>query len=122
MYYLPEPPYFLLVFGLFVGLTSGLAFEATLKQKAQIWLKGAEPLKSNELQRIELVLPFLGICSGICLFLASGLEIFSFMPSISYLVAIPLTIFTGSLVWSQLSKVLQQLKQGGSQALDLDDF
>jgi hypothetical protein len=33
-----------------------------------------------------------------------------------------LSIFTSWLVWSQLGKILIQLEQGGSQALDLDSF
>jgi hypothetical protein len=39
VYNFPEPPYFLLIAGLFAGITSGAAFEATLKQKVQEWSK-----------------------------------------------------------------------------------
>ncbi|MGK7878092.1 MAG: hypothetical protein AB4426_33730 [Xenococcaceae cyanobacterium] len=120
MYYLPEPPYFLLVFGLFVGITCGSAFEATLKQKVREWSKSPSTRTLEELQGFGLLLPFLGICAGVCVFLAAGLEIFSIMRWLSYAIALPMTIFMGSLIWSQLGKLLQQLQQGGSRALDLD--
>ena len=38
----------------------------------------------------------------------------------SYGTSLLLTIFTGSLVWDQINDVLLQLKEGGSQALELD--
>ncbi len=121
MYYLPEPPYFLLVFGLFAGMTSGLAFEATLKQKVREWSKNPSHHSLNKLG-IELQLPFLGICAGVCVFLASGLEVFSTIRWISYGISFPMTILIGALIWSQLGKLLEQLQQGGSKALDLDAF
>ena len=78
MYNFPEPPYFLLVFGLFVGMTSGSAFEATLKQKVQEWSKNRSSRTLAQMKGVQLVLPFLGIAAGICVFLAAGLAIFGF--------------------------------------------
>lgn len=120
MLYLPQPPYFLLLFGLLVSLTCGLSFEALLKQKVNEWSKQRSTRALAELQGMQLLLPFLGICAGICIFLAAGLEIFTFNRAFSYLVAAPLTLFIGDLVWSQLGKVLSQIETGGSQALDWD--
>ena len=120
MYYLPSPPYFLIVFGLFAGIASGLAFEATLKLKVKEWSQKPSDSAKKGVKPWELFLPFLGICAGICVFLASGLEIFNILRWITYAIALPLTIFIGNLIWSQLGKLLLQLKQGGSQALDLD--
>lgn len=122
MYTLPEPPYFLLVFGLFVGLTCGSAFATILKQKVQEWSKSRSTRTLAELQGFQLLLPFLGISGGICLFLAAGLEVFGFPRSLSYIVALPLTLFVAFLIWSQLGKLLLQLEKGGSRALDLDVF
>jgi hypothetical protein len=118
-YFLPEPPYFLVFAGVFIGITCGLAFQATLKQKAQDWLKAPA---SQKIDQSALQFPFLGICLGICVFLASGFEIFLLDSWLAYAIALPTTIFIGSLVWLQLGQVLQQLKQGGSKALDLDAF
>lgn len=120
MYYFPEPPYFLLVFGLFAGLTSGAAFEATLRQKVQEWSRNRSSRTLAQMKGFELLIPFLGIAAGICVFLSAGLEIFGFPSWLSYSVSLPLTLFIGFLVWSQLSKLLNQLERGGSKALDLD--
>jgi hypothetical protein len=119
MYYLPEPPYFLVIAGLFIGVTCGLAFQETLKQRVGAWLKDPSDylLESGILR-----LPFLGICVGICIFLSAGLEIFLLNRWLSYAFALPITILTGALVWTQLGKLLIQLKEGGSKSIDLDAF
>jgi cobalamin biosynthesis protein CobD/CbiB len=122
MYYLSEPPYFLLIFGLVVGITSGSAFEALLKQKVQAWSKNSATQRLDRLQGWQLQLPFLGICLGICIFLATGFEIFSLNRWLAYGASLLLTILMGSLVWTQLGKLLRQLEEGGSKALDLDAF
>jgi len=122
MYNFPEPPYFLLVAGLFAGITSGAAFEATLKQKVQEWSRHRSTRTLAQMKGIQLLLPFLGIAAGICVFLAAGLEIFGFPTWLSYSISLPLTLLIGFLVWSQLAKLLAQLERGGSKALDLDAF
>jgi hypothetical protein len=122
VYNFPEPPYFLLVAGLFAGITSGAAFEATLKQKVQEWSRNRSTRTLAQMKGIQLLLPFLGIAAGICVFLAAGLEIFGFPTWLSYSISLPLTLLIGFLVWSQLAKLLDQLERGGSKALDLDAF
>ena len=122
MYNFPEPPYFLLIAGLFAGITSGAAFEATLKQKVQEWSRNRSTRTLAQMKGIQLLLPFLGIAAGICVFLAAGLEIFGFPTWLSYSISLPLTLLIGFLVWSQLAKLLAQLERGGSKALDLDAF
>ena len=118
MYYLPQPPYVLIAVGLFVGITCGSAFEATLKQKVKVWMN----TPNSTLSDLDLQLPFLVICVGICVFLASGVEVFLVSAFISYAIAVPVTIFIAALVWRQLDSLLKQLKQGGSQAIDFDAF
>lgn len=123
MYYIPEPPIGLLFFGFLIGVTSGLAFQATLKQQVMKWSKqGQKGIKADLSEMSVLVLPFWGICVGICIFLASGLEIFIYSRSISYVFAGTLTLLTAGLIWTQLKKLIVQLLEGGSQALDLDAF
>ncbi|MFW6358660.1 MAG: hypothetical protein ACOC0N_05530 [Chroococcales cyanobacterium] len=114
----PQPPWVLIVVGLFAGITCGLAFEATLKEEVRQWSQTSKEPK----QGIFMLIPFLGICLGVCLFLAAGLETFGFTTKWSYVVALPLTLFMGFLIWSQLGKLLQQLQRGGSRAIDLDAF
>lgn len=120
MYNFPQPPYFLLIFGLFAGITSGAAFEATLKQKVQEWSRNRSTRTLAQMKGFQLVMPFVGIAAGICVFLAAGLEIFGFPSWLSYSVSLPLTLLIALLVWSQLGKLLAQLERGGSRALDLD--
>jgi hypothetical protein len=122
VYFLPTPPYFWLLFGLLASVTSGLAFQATLKQLVNEWSKTRSSRIIASLQGMPMQLPFTGICFGICIFLASGLEIFGFPSSLSYLISVMLTVLIGWLVWSQLGNVLIQLERGGSKALDLDSF
>ncbi|HEY9798278.1 MAG TPA: hypothetical protein V6D30_21780 [Leptolyngbyaceae cyanobacterium] len=122
MYNFPEPPYFLLVAGLFAGMTSGVAFEATLKQKVQEWSKHRSTRTLAQMKGFQLLVPFLGIAAGICVFLAAGLEIFGFPSWLSYFISLPLTVLIAFLVWSQLARLLAQLERGGSKALDLDAF
>lgn len=122
MYNFPEPPYFLLFAGLFAGMTCGAAFEATLKQKVQEWSKNRSTRTLAQMKGLQLLIPFLGIAGGICVFLAAGLEIFGFPTWLSYSISLPLTVLIGVLVWLQLSKLLDQLERGGSKALDLDSF
>jgi hypothetical protein len=115
-----EPPYLLLIAGLLAGLTSGRAFEVTLRQAIQEWSQTKSTRTLQQLQGTSLRIPFLGICAGICTFLASGLSIYGIPNRFSYMLAVPLTIGTGVLVWTQLRKLLEMLQQGGSQAIDLD--
>ncbi len=122
MYSFPEPPYVLLVAGLFFSLVSGAAFESILKKAVQDWSKNRSTRTLATLQGFQLFLPFVGIALGICLFLSSGMEVFGFTTQLSYAIALPLTILIGWLIWSQLGKILIQLEQGGSQALDLDSW
>ena len=122
MYSFPDPPYFLLFAGLFVGMTCGVAFEAILKQKVQEWSKNRSTRTLAQMKGFQLLIPFLGIAVGICVFLSAGLEVFGLPAVLSYSASISLTIFTAFLVWSQLGKLLLQLERGGSKAIDLDAF
>jgi hypothetical protein len=121
-YYIPQPPYFLVAIGLFISITCGLCFQHNLKAKVYAWSKNPAKYQLDRIQDTGLTIPFWGICLGICVFLAAGLEIFNVEPLIAYFIALPLTIFTGALIWSQLADVLKQLEKGGSKALDLDVF
>jgi hypothetical protein len=122
MYSFSDPPYVLLVVGFLASLASGAAFEAVLKQSVQSWSKSRSTRALVNLQGIQLFLPFLGISGGVCVFLSSGMEIFGFPTKLAYAISLPLTVFIGWLIWSQLGKILVQLQEGGSQALDLDSF
>ncbi|AUC60712.1 hypothetical protein AA637_05900 [Cyanobacterium sp. HL-69] len=123
MYTLPHPPLVLLAMGFFIGITCGLAFESSLKIKVNYWSnQGKKGIKTDMSEISVLQIPFLGICLGICMFLAAGLEIFTYNRVLSYGVSLPLTIFIGVLIWVQLRKLIVQLLEGGSEAIDLDSY
>jgi hypothetical protein len=84
------------------------------------WYKNKGSDDQNLLKSSSLQIPFIGICIGICLFLASGLDIFILNGWVAYAISLPMTIFIGGLVWSQLGELLGQLQRGGSKEIDLD--
>ena len=122
MYSFPEPPYFLLIAGLLASFTSGAAFNAVLKQSVKSWSISRSKQDLTRLRGLQLLLPFLGIAAGVCVFLSSGMEIFGFPANLAYAIALPLTVLIAWLIWFQLGKILIQLQEGGSKALDLDSF
>jgi hypothetical protein len=124
MFYPSTPPYFLLVAGFFVALASGAAFSGTLKQLLQKW-SSARATDADTLVKIptgQLILPFLGMAIGVCVFLASGIEIFGFPIMMSYAFAVPLTLLTGGLVWYQLGSMFALAEREGFQAFNLDSW
>lgn len=115
-----EPPFFLIVVGLFAGLTCGLAFEAALKEQVQSWSKIRSSRNLEQMKGFRLLVPFLGICGGVCLFLSAGLAVFTMNMKLAFAVALPITVASGWLIWSQLIKMMILLEKGGSRAIDLD--
>lgn len=95
MYYFPlQPPYFLLLVGFLTALTSGLALSGTLKVIVQNWpSERAENTKPRSSLK-QLLVPFIGITGGTCLFLSSGLEIFGFPSTLALGVGLPISLFT----------------------------
>ena len=117
-----QPPYLLLLLGLLISITCGVAFQKVLKQTVQQWYKAADNDTETNVDTLSVFIPFLGICAGIFVFLVAGLEIVINAWKISIAIALPLTILTGRLVWSQLKVLLVKLQEGGSKALDLDNI
>ncbi|MCH9055083.1 hypothetical protein L5220_04010 [Synechococcus sp. PCC 6716] len=115
-----DPPIVVLLAGIFIGLASGKAFEATLKQSVQEWNRSRSTRILSQLRGSRLQVPYLGICLGIWLFLSAGLWTYGFPARLSIAIALGLTVATAILVWYQLGKLLTILGTGGSQALDLD--
>jgi len=122
MYYADTPPYFLLAAGLFISITSGLAFSAVLKGSVGDWYAKKSTRSISKLRGFDLQLPFLGICLGSCVFLASGMSIFGFPTKIAYAMASPLILLSALLVWTQLRKNLAALESGNTRAFELDGF
>lgn len=120
MYY--QAPYVLLIAGLFTAITSGFAFSNTLQQSVRNWNTNRSSRILASLRGLQLQIPFLGICTGVCVFLAAGIQSFGFSAKVAFAMGVPLTLLSALLVWSQLGKLLLMLEKGGSRALDLDAF
>ncbi|MBK1988773.1 hypothetical protein A0J48_014710 [Sphaerospermopsis aphanizomenoides BCCUSP55] len=123
MYYYPlQPPYVLLLVGFLTALTCGLALSGTLKVIVQKWPKlPQEPIKSSSSLK-QLLLPFIGISGGVCLFMSSGLEIFGFPSPLALGIGLPLSLGTCLFVWLQLGSLLEFVSSRGMQSLDLDSW
>jgi len=123
MYYFPQqPPYLLLVVGLFIAVTSGFGLSGTLKVIVRKWAKdSAGKSQSSSLTR-QLLVPFLGITLGVSLFMYSGLAIFGFPSLMALGIGLPLSLLTCLLVWLQLGSMLDFAKDKGMQSLDLDSL
>lgn len=121
MYYYPlNPPYFLLFVGLLTALTSGVALSGTLKLIVQRWQPNSTEKPESRSFLKQLYVPFMGITTGICLFLSCGLQIFGFPPFLALAVGLPISLLTCLLVWMQLGSMLDFAKRQGMQSLDLD--
>ena len=119
---LPQPPYVLLVAGFLAAIASGAAFYATLVHFVNDWSANRSTRSLAQLKGSALLTPFIGISGGIWIFLAAGMEVFGFFPPYTYIFSAVLTLATAGLVWYQLGRVLIQIEEGGSKALDLDSF
>ncbi|MGD1860633.1 MAG: hypothetical protein ACFB0E_11765 [Leptolyngbyaceae cyanobacterium] len=118
----PDPPYALMIAGFLVAIATGAAFSSSLQQATKTWSEDPSAGSLEDIRGFSLLLPYLGICAGICVVLASGIQIFGFSAKFSYIISAILISLTAGLVWQQLGVILTQLQQGGSKALDLDDF
>jgi hypothetical protein len=122
-YYFPsDPPYFLFLVSLVAGLACGRAFEVTLRNLVGVWSRSKSSRTILELKSASIKVPYLGMTISIAVFMSTGLEVFGFPTLFGYIVALPITLGIALLVWRQLGKMLIELEQGGSAALDLDSF
>lgn len=125
MYYYPlQPPYFLLLVGFFTAFTSGLALSGTLKVIVQQWPQDKSPKEKTNTRSFykQLLVPFIGITGGSCLFLCSGFEIFGFPTEMALSIGLPMSFLTCFFVWRQLGGLLDYVKSEGMQSLDLDSW
>ena len=125
MYYLPQPPFFAAIAGLFIAVTCGSAFWNMMEQKLRDSYKDPQNIKSFKIDRIvdrALGVSYWGTCLGVWVFLGGGLQAFGFGAIPSYGVALSIAIFTAGLVWDQINDVFMQLKEGGPEAINLDNI
>jgi len=119
-YSFPQAPYFLLVAGLLASLASGVAFGTVLKGGVELYIRDRTPEVLMTMRGAALLVPYWGICIGVCVFLASSVQLFAFSPRLAYAIALPLTILSGVLVWRQLIQIMEELEKRGPQVLGID--
>lgn len=117
-----DPPYFLLTAGLLVGIVCCFPFVATLKQLVNDLKVNRSSRAIAQLRGFRMLTPYLACAVGVCVFLASCLQIFAFSPTIAYFLSVPVTIMMAGSVWFQFIRVLDQLEKRGFQGIDLDDL
>ena len=125
MYYLPQPPFLAAILGLFIAVTCGSAFWNMMEQKLRDSYQDPENKASFKIDRVidrALGVSYWGTCLGTLVFLGGGFQAFGFGIIPSYGIALLITIFTAGLVWDQINDVFRQLKEGGSEAISLDDI
>lgn len=101
-------------------MTSGVAFGTVLKGAVEIYLRDRTPASLAALRGLTLLVPYWGMCIGVCVFLASSVQLFAFSPKLAYAIALPLTILSGILVWRQLIQIIEELESRGPQVLGID--
>jgi hypothetical protein len=116
----PDPPYVLMIAGFLSAIAAGSAFSTSLQQATQAWAKNPEGGSLEDIRGLSLQLPYVGICLGVWVTLAAGIQIFGFSGIAAFAMGAVLTVLMAWLVWRQLGVILGQLQRGGSKALDLD--
>lgn len=125
MYYSPQPPVLIAIAGFFVAVTCGSAFWNMMEQKLRDSYKDPQSATSFKIDRMldpALTISYWGASLGVWVFLGGGLQTFGFGSIPAYGVALLIATFTAGLVWDQINDVFSQLKEGGSEALSLDDI
>jgi hypothetical protein len=121
-YYIPQPPIFLPVIGLLIGLVFGATFQKQLEQINQTWLKNRKAQNSYTLNDPKLQLSYIGICLGVWLFLGGGFRVLGFGIIGAFGVALPIALGTGAFMWQQFGEMLLEIKEKGVRSLDLDKY
>ncbi|WP_088892620.1 hypothetical protein [Leptolyngbya ohadii] len=107
-----EPPYFLFAAGLFICLTSGLAFAASVRAEMGRWYKNPNMEYGSRWMRLQVAFPFAGLVLGLGIGFAAALMSIGVSTVFAWAIALLLTPVVGGLIWSRIGK------QMGQEALD----
>ena len=119
-YYIPQPPFFIPVVGILIGILFGFMFQALITRKSSQWRQSPQKPDAYKLKDPNLIIAYQGLCLGTWIFLGGGLLLFGFSWITSFGFALILTIGTGGLFWKQMAEMFLEIKQNGVQVLDLD--
>ncbi|QUY41078.1 hypothetical protein HRE53_03675 [Acaryochloris sp. 'Moss Beach'] len=118
-YNIPAPPYFLVLIAALLGLACGKAFEVSLKQKAEEWVKRKTNKPLSDVAELRLLIPAAGVCLCSWVFLGSALTIFAVSWAQGFTTAFCVVTFSAVLLWSQMIQVMKAIEEGGSEALEI---
>ncbi|MBD0390480.1 MAG: hypothetical protein ICV54_29280 [Nostoc sp. C3-bin3] len=104
----PEPPYVLLIAGLLIAIVCTFPFVIAVRDRVEYWSKNLSPGALPAGGRLQIILPFSGISGGLCIFLASTLEVFGLPVIPSLFFSLLFTVLAGILAWFQLGNVLSR--------------
>ena len=121
-YYIPQPPVFLPIIGLIIGLIFGVTLQKQLEPITQEWRKNPKNKDSFSLKNRNLQFSYAGICFGVWLFLGGGFRVLGFGLIGAYGCALLITIGTGAFMWQQYDEMLLEVKEKGSKSLNLDEY
>jgi hypothetical protein len=99
-----DPPYFLFAAGLFICLTSGLAFAAGVRAEMGRWYKDFNASTLSRWVRLQVAFPFAGLVLGLCLGLAAALMTIGISTVFAWAISGVLTGLVGGLIWSRIGR------------------
>lgn len=104
----PDPPYILLLAGLLITLACALPLTIIIRQRIKYWSKNLSPDTLPSGGRLQVILPFSGTISGVCIFLTAALEALGspVIPAIFF--SLIFTLLIGYFAWLQLGKMLSR--------------
>ncbi|MBW4600897.1 MAG: hypothetical protein KME29_15180 [Calothrix sp. FI2-JRJ7] len=108
LYRFSQPPYFLLLIGLLISFSCVLPFILILRQLIQYWSKYHSQEAFTRWRKLQVLTPYIGTLVGVCIALASALEILGLATFASYLVALLVISVVGFLVWLQIGRILSK--------------
>jgi O-antigen/teichoic acid export membrane protein len=79
-----------------------------LRQLIQYWSKYHSQEAFTRWRKLQVLTPYIGTLVGVCIALASALEILGLATFASYLVALLVISVVGFLVWLQIGRILSK--------------
>ena len=110
---LDAPPYVLILSGLLIALTSGLAFYVTFRIQMALWQQDVMSKTLIRQAGLKLITSFVGIAGGLCIFLAAllmtaGISIF-FACIVGFLATVLICYFAWLAIERKINRRLVQL-------------
>ncbi|BBL86521.1 hypothetical protein PMYN1_Chma716 (chromatophore) [Paulinella micropora] len=115
-----QPPYFLVILGVIIGIICGATFAKQIEYRLNQWKK--YNLSLLPLRTVQLHLSYTGILLGTILFISGSLQIFGLQYDTAFFVGLCLSLVTGGALWVQLEQFMKQVENGEFKVVDFDNF